>query len=316
MSLGKGVYFDREKLHTNFRYILLDLLIFENSLNRLRTILDKFGDELRKAIDDLDEEYIKRYIEVFNKKSRDNPEVIQEFSATNKILGKFVENAIFTGRADLDFEYFLEFLPENSLDVEVYLHYMFKENKINPQVFKAFFKFFPDRLECSCQKITTRINDVKFVEQIIDSLAYLPSPLALHILVYIHSLANKFLKLEVLKAMSNIDTYDRDFLLSILQKAEAGEKALAAAVLVRYPKERENLARVLLALPNPLGLRSSLIMTNLDIVEKLLFGEVEPYLVQICHYRFFWNRAVRCRAAGVLNKMKILAGQKKVNNNE
>ncbi|MBD3264141.1 MAG: hypothetical protein GF375_03455, partial [Candidatus Omnitrophica bacterium] len=46
MSLGNGISFDKDKLQANFRYLLLDLLIFENSFNRLRIILDKFNEKL------------------------------------------------------------------------------------------------------------------------------------------------------------------------------------------------------------------------------------------------------------------------------
>ncbi len=61
----------------------------------------------------------------------------------------------------------------------------------------------------------------------------------------------------------------------------------------------------LLYIPSPWGKKNKLIMENIMVIEEIELKEAEDYLVTLSKRRFFWNRNLRKKASGVLEKWHV-----------
>lgn len=302
ISLGEGLSFDRKHLNDNYRLILLDLFIFESNPKHLRLIWDKILLTLDDVVKNNDREFVKKFIEVFEKKNKDSPFLNSFFVEATKNISQFVENVIFTKDTPFDFGYFANILKISTKDVNFYLNKIFKEDKINPHILWLFFKFFPEERHLFYEHLNKKVSHIKFMKEIIKGLEKVEPPLALEILKHIFSLSNDFVKIEVLKVMQKLPLQDEAFLFSLLKKGYFLQRKHALLILAKNSQLREKAFSLLLSISNPLGLRSRIIKENLELIEEVTFKEAKKYLLRLSKSRFFWNRVIRKKALNILDK--------------
>ncbi len=302
ISLGEGLYFNREQLIGSYRFALLELFILELSTKRLGLVVGRILPELEQSLEKSDLKYIKSFIKAFDEKKRQTIEFKSLFPEVNKNIAAFVEKAIFSSDDSLDLGALIDIVDTSSLGTKFYLDKIFKEGRVNPCILKLFFKLFSGHLSLFYQNFDQKILDFRFVEKIMESLDLVESTLSLDILKHIFSLSNNFIKLKVLKKMKEFNLVDEEFLFSLLNKGDFSQSKQVLLVLAKTPSLLSKAAKMLLAISNPFGLRSKLIEKNLSLIDQAPFPQARGYLFDLSKYRFFWNRNIRRKAKEILER--------------
>jgi len=302
--LGDGLHFNRDQVVENYRVVLLDLFVLELSPKRLELMLAAILRELDKALraDDL------KYAESFKKALAKKKELLDFksiFAGANEEISAFAEKAIFNEDYTLDLEFLMDMIDSSRMEASFYLDKIFKEGKVNPCILKLFFKLFPSQLPLFCADLGKKTSDLRFVEGLMKSLTSIRPTLSLEILKHVFSSANSFVKMKVLEKMKELGIGDEEFLFLVINKGEFLQRKQALSLLVESHSSRSRVAQMLLAIPNPFGLKSKIIKENLRLVSEVPFPEVKAYLTVLSKYRFFWNRKIRVKAKEILKKNGI-----------
>jgi hypothetical protein len=305
LSLGKGLFFDQDVLKTNYRYIILGLFEEEHEIEVLELILKSISRQVSEVIKIGDFEYLKSLLKVLNKKKIEAPLLNSSFAELENQISEFIESIVWEGKVPPGVESLIDGLERSSKDAYFYFDKMFRENKINPFALKLFFKFFPANLSFFYKKLEEKHSDIEFLERILESLKTLDSPLAWEALKRIYSLANDFVKLEVLKAMQEAKRTDEAFLLSILKKRNISLKREALLVLARYDNSRKRAAEALLLIPNFFGINNKIILENMMIIEEIGLKQASDYLSLLARKKFFWNHNIRKKAEELLDRWNV-----------
>jgi hypothetical protein len=59
---------------------------------------------------------------------------------------------------------------------------------------------------------------------------------------------------------------------------------------------------ILLAIPSPWGSKNKLLLENMAVTEEVGLREARYYLESLAKARFFWNRKLRQKARGILER--------------
>jgi hypothetical protein len=306
-SFDKGAFFDRELLHKNYLFVLLNLLNDEKDKVRLKAVSDRISKELEGITKEKDFQYLKYLLDIVNKRRSEETTLNDVFEGLNRSISNFVERAVWEEGPSADLGYLANALQESSLNSDFYLDKIFREEKINPYGLKLFFRFFPASLPLFYENLGKRYSDMGFLAKIIENVSGLNPLLSGEILKRIFSFANEIIKIEVLKAMRGLAGVDYDFLLSVLQKEKksASLKKEALAILAREENTRKKVAGALLSVPSPWGRKNKIIIENIRLIEDSGLKEAEAHLAALSKRPFFWNRNVRKRAAEVLKKWHV-----------
>jgi hypothetical protein len=301
ISYETKLTFDHTLLQKNYRYILLDLLKKDTSLDHISETMSIIFSEWETIKEHKDLEYIKYIFETLNEKDKEvrtSPEIKQYIS---KMVG-FVEHSILEGDLLLEFDYFIENLKESTLDVNTYLERIFTDGKISPYILKAFFKFFKEYLFYFNLNLDQNSSDSKFLDKMIKNLQEIDTPISLITLKNIYPTANTATKYRVLRAMTKLTESDDKFLYPILKSKEPALKAEALVLLVRDQRSKRFAFEALFKIPSPYGIRNKRLMEHLKIVEDKDLKEAKLYLEEFKNRRGFWNRKLKDESSRILEK--------------
>lgn len=301
ISYETKLTFDHTLLQKNYRYILLNLLKKDLSLeNVTETIVNIFGDwETIKEQKDL--EYLRYVFEVLYEKDK---EILADSKIKlyiSKMVG-FVEHSILEGELLLEFDYFIENLKESTLDVNTYLERIFTDGRISPYILKAFFKFFKEYLFYFNLNLDQNSSDIKFLEKMIKNLQDIDTPISLITLKNIYLSASATTKYRVLRAMHKLTESDEKFLFPILKGKEPALKAEALILLMRDQRTKRLAFETLFQISSIYGFRNKLLREHIKIIEDKDLKEAKLYLEEFSKRRGFWNRNLREESLRVLEK--------------
>ena len=304
ITLGGGLRFNRGQVVENYRFILLNIFVLELSPERLESVTTVLLPEIDKALKANDLKYLESFKKALAKKE-ETVDFKSTFPGVNKEISAFAEKAIFNEDYSLDLGFLTDMVNSNSIEASFYLDKIFKERKISPAILKLFFKLFPDLLFFFCAELDKKTSDFRFVEEIMKNLTMTEPSLSLEVLKHIFSSANDFVKIKVLENMAELHLDGQGFLFSIIDEGGILQRKRVLSLLVRSPALRSKIAPMLLAIPNPFGLKGKIIEQNLNLVDEVPFPEAKPYLTALSKYRFFWNRKIRIKANEILKKNGI-----------
>ena len=305
IKLGDGLYFDRKKINNDYHLILLDIFVMELSSERVEAILNIILDKLKKAIKVNNLGYIENFKKALEKKKLETFEFEFAFERANKELHNFVEKIIFKEDCLDNITFLIDDLKKSNLGINFYFDEIFKEEKINQNILKLFFKFFPEQLSSFCENISKKKFDMKFIENIIKNLDKVEETVNLRILKYIFPMVNDLLKLKVLDRMGKLNIKDEMFLFSVFNKGNFLQRKHALLLLANDSSLRDRIAQMLLGIRNLFGFKTSIIKDNLNLINEVPFPEAKAYLIALSKYRFFWNKDIRLKAKEILIKNEI-----------
>ena len=302
IKLGDGLYFNREKISDDYRFILLDIFVMELSSKRLEAILSIILAELKKAIKANDLGYIGNFKKALEKKKLETFEFEFAFERVNKEICSFAEKIIFEEDYLDNITFLIDDPKKSNLGINFYFDKIFKEEKINQNILKLFFNFFPEQLSSFCENISKKKFDMKFIENIINKLDKVEETVSSRIFKYIFPMINDVLKVKVLDKMGELNIKDEMFLFSIFDKGNFLQRKHAFSLLVNNSSLRGKIAQMLLGIRNPFGFKTRIIKDNLNLINQVSFPEAKAYLIALSKYRFFWNKDIRLKAKEILIK--------------
>ena len=303
ISSQESRVFEPKLVYRNYHFILLNLFSEERDRERLKLILEKLTAELDKVIQQKDLEYLAFLLEAIRAK-RVQPEKgsIEAFDGLEKKIYNFIEQDVCQGQAALNLEPFLDKMQASSLGIDFYLRSIFEEDKLNTALLKLFLRFFPAELPVFQKKLEQKLSDMEFMDRLFTSLIPINDNRVLEVLKYVYSLANNFVKVEVLKTMQKLSLRDSEFLLAILRGEEFSLKKEALIALVKDEQTRQVALEGLFNIPSPWGTKNNIILENIIVVEEAGLKMAGDYLIPISKKPFFWNGNIRREALRVLKK--------------
>ena len=304
ISFDKGAFFDRELLHKNYLFTLLNLLNDEKNNARLKSVSDRISKELEGITKEKDFQYLKFLLDIVNKRKKEEAVLKDVFEGLARGISDFVEKAIWEETPSDDLGYLANAIQRSSLNSDFYLDKIFREGQINPYGLKLLFRFFPGSLPLFYENLEKKYSDMGFLAKIIENVSEAGPLLSGEILKHIFSFANEIIKIEALKAMRGPAELDDEFLFSVLQKEKESIslKKEALAILAREENTRKRAAQALLSILSPWGRKNKVIIENIRLIEDSGLKEAGAHLAALSKRPFFWNRNVRKKAAEVLKK--------------
>lgn len=302
VSSDRGLVFDRNSAHVNYRIILLNLFFQEKNNDRSELIIRHISRELKNALHVKDFGYFKLLVDILKMKKIETPQMSLLFEDLDKQIAGFVENNIWNEQLPEDFQYMADYVESSVLNADFYLNKIFGEEKIKPIILKLFLKFFPDSLPIFLEKLKRRYSDIGFNEKLIQSLKMVNNSSVPDVLKEIYLVSNEYIKGEVLVSMQELGAFNREFLLSILQKDEIFQKREALLILMKDNEAKQEALKALFLIKSPWGIKNRVLMDNIIVVEELGLKDARDYLVSISKKHFFWNWRIKRKAKEVLKK--------------
>ena len=302
VSLEGNFSFDRSQLRSNYRTIILDLLVQSEAPDDLSLILKRLDNEWEDLAKERDFEFLKNLLIVLK---QNKPKIERGISENiQKSISRIVEDSVWDANLSEALSYLVDNLEKISEPVDFYLNKIFEERKLSPYGVKLFLRFFPSQLELFYARLKEKHSDLEFLSQIIDIAGQIDLPVSLAVLKGIFSFGNDLIRLEVLKAMRVNKGFDPEFLFPLLKNENKILKKEAFGALLRDQASAQRAIDILLNIQSLFGLENQLIMENILVVEELNAREARDYLVILSKRRFFWNRQLRDKARQVLESWK------------
>lgn len=304
-AVEEGIIFNRDSTKNNYRYILLNLLIDEKDKKILALISERLLNESAKIIEEKDLEYIKLLFEAIEEKANDDAALVGVFGQLAKAIEGFIENECFEENESQELKGITEKLHKSLLGLDYYLNKIFNEGKINGSVLKLLFRFFPENLGNIYENLEKKDSDIEFLSRFIKSLGLIDPSRAIEILKNIFSFSNNIIKVEALKEMGSLSSFDEEFMFLVLENKEFYLRKEALAILVKNEGSRKKAFEMLFPLRNKWVRNSRLIMESLLLVEELGLRSASEHLIIISKLPFFWNRKIRKKTREVLKEWNV-----------
>lgn len=294
------VSFDRKLLQSNYRFILLDLLDIAESEEKLRFIDEKIIEELKNVFESQDWEYIKYLFEELKSKEGSSGIFKDVLKNIFEQITSFVEMSAWNKELPFEFRYLAQELEKSVLGRDFYLSRIFEDNTVTGNSLELFLKFFPADIDDLCARIEARRSDLDFQAKLVEALKDVDCDKSSRIFKRMFSFSNEVLKEEIMKALRTLPSLDEDFLMSILKNEPVMFRKEALSIAVNNEAFKKKAFEALLLIESPWGRNNAVILENLSIIEELSAKEARDYVETLSRRRFFWNWAVKRRAAGIL----------------
>jgi hypothetical protein len=299
---GAGAVFDRRQVSGNYHYILLNLFSEEKNIRQVEFILDKLVKEWDRIAEEKDMEFLKCLGELIQKRKPGlNSEIFRWLS---KRFYNFIESFIWEESIPAGFAAFFENMEASSFGAEVYFKKIFEEDKVNPRILKAFFRFFPNKLVEFRDRLKARHIDIDFVVKVLESLKEVEPTLGLPVMESIFAFSNDIVKVEVLRIMAATGKYNREFVFEVLKGSGDMMKKEALAVFSQQ-HDHQKAMELLFLIPNPWGKNNGVLKENLAIVEELRYKQASQYLEYLYQNTAFWNFGLKKRIKQVLGRLNV-----------
>lgn len=301
IAFENNLALDRVRMKLDYRFLLLNLLEMKNDFEQVGLILEELSRLWEEIIHGNDFGYLKLLLDILNKK-RGAGNLGTVFSAVDKLISSFIENAMWDGRVSQEIGYFIDNLQISSQEAGFYINKIFNENRINYNILKFFLKFFPDNLPLFCSNLEKKHSDMDFIKDVIDAAGRIDSSPSIEILKCVYRFSNSLIKNEVLKVLGALSLQDNKFLLFILREGDLFARREALGILIRDIKARPAIFEEFFLMPNPWGAKNNILIENIMIAEEMSLIDAKDYLKRLSKRRFFWNSNVRAEADKLLRK--------------
>lgn len=306
-SLLKDIHFEDEVflgqkiLFNNYISTLINLLAMEKDKKKITLILERIIKDRDKIINNVDIEYLKNLSMIIEKKKAEDITLVSVFLEWEIYIGEFMEREVLDGKEVPDV--ILNFLKRSYSTRDFYLDKIFRENRITHSILYLLFKFFSGDLAVFYSKLKQRSDDIDFLKYIVESLRTVRSVFSLITLKQIYNFSKNFVKMEVLRAMSDLfklSIYDEKFLFSVLREGNIFFKRLSLAMLINKDNTKDKAVRMLFSVYGVWFGRNRILEENITLAGEFQLKEAEKYLNSWSKNKFFWNKRVRNSALTVL----------------
>ncbi|RJP27931.1 MAG: hypothetical protein C4533_05475 [Candidatus Omnitrophota bacterium] len=309
ITYEEGIYFDRKLLEVNYRFVLVSIFSTEEEMGKLKIVANRLSQVVEHDKQDMDLDWLVTVLEAINAKKKNFSRGYKEFSDLEKRLANFVETMFWQGSISLQMQKLVDSLEVTSMDSHFYLEKMFVYGQINQNAIKLFLRFFPSDIAIFYKNIQDNAYKTEMMAVLTEALKGLKHHLVLDILKTIYSTPNQFLKIEALRAMADNKIIDQAFLLNVISGQDITLKKGAVYALLNESESLKKAIAILLDIPSPFGIRNHIIIENLQIVDELILREAINSVIGLSNRRFFWNKALREKAAQTLRKLNVRTGR-------
>lgn len=294
--------FDQKELRENYRYILLNILAFEEDRDNLQLAALALEKELSDILNANELGLLKDIGSMLLRRKKTPNAICGELEKT---VSFFIENFILSQPLAQEQEFLLDLVTASSQDINFYLDKIFGADLANKHILSLFFKFFPGHLDIFYQRFQGRVRDIEFTCSLIQALSSLNSVLTLGILDHIYASVNELVKIEILHNLRKLKRVDAQFLLRQLNTPSPTLRKNLLALLVLDVRAQEEALELLLKKPGWLGQNNSVLIENMQIVFELGLIEAAGLIRDLSRRQFFWNSKLRAKARQILKEWNV-----------
>jgi hypothetical protein len=304
ISLAADISFDRDSLNSNYRLILLHLLLCTTKTESLVVILEEVMLELQNMAKVIDFEYLNMLVGILQKRK----ETIKSgtfpiFEEIDKFITLSIENSCWDTSSD-NLREIADYPRTSVLGVKFYLDRFFSEKKINGIALKLFIKLFPGDLNLFYGQISKSHSDIELLETTIAALKTLDNSLSLPVFEQIYLSSNSYIKIEIIRAMRELDNYRKEFLIDILLKGDIPLKQEVLLILLKDEKTKHEILSAFFAVDDPWKVDSKALIGNIRLMEELALKDAKDYLCELNKKLFFWHWNIKWEIKKLLKKWK------------
>lgn len=301
----EGLSFNRALIHASYRFLLLNLLDKENTLESLHLISNCLLDECNMIIEEANYEHAKLILDILDQKIKNHSELEEIFEGLKGRIYSFIENSFFEEKGIASPAPFIDKIDRSYLGHNFYLDKIFNEGKVNSYVLKLYLRLFTDALPEFYENLEKKHSEVEFLGKIIKGLEGLDSLITIVILKKIFFISNNIIKAEVLKSMQTLSNIDEEFLFYILKYADYFLKSESLVILARDERTKKAALESLFSIPGYFGQQNKLLIENIEVAENIDLRDAYEYLLAFSKRPFFWNRNLRKKSSQALEKWNV-----------
>ena len=290
---GHGL--DWVTLSANYRYILLNLLVVQDTVDTT-PIWEKLLVACEEAIKEKDWAYAAVVKEALRVVQAGGWEPGFSHSLTRRINELAEESALGGDPSDC-LALLVSDINMASRPWPEYADAVFVRNLATPAFLRLFFKFIPQKKDDFLERLKPRKDDIRFLVTMMQGLKSLPGEVSAPLYCQVYGFCGNFIKVEILRLLKGCgEPADKLF----EEAAASGDAFLKREVLqlADSPSVRENLAKIMFAASD-----RQVLLENITISRENRFLEARPYLEALSHRKFFWNSIVRQAAQQALEKI-------------
>jgi hypothetical protein len=294
---------EEDTIQEYYHYDLLNLLANQKDKGKLNFTIEIIFKECDRIAKQAPPRFLKAFSEALDRRIETEAGFAVYLKEIRKRLYNFIENLAFEFPDIPDFDYLQERFTESSLGWNIYFQKIFREKKINTQVWKLLLKFFPDKLRPFFKELKKKDSDIEFMARTVKGLGEIDSVLSLRCLKVVFSFTSNLIRIEILKVMRHLTHQDERFLLSLLNKEEILLRKESFINLAKNEEGKKKAIQRLLFVDNSFGISTRFILENIFILENSGIGGLRESLQLLSKKAFFWNRGIRQRAKEALEKI-------------
>lgn len=303
ISAAKGFSFDHDLIKVNYRLIILWLFLCEADKETLSLITKEITQELEKMSKGVDFEYLTLLVDFLKKreetaagKGSPAPEDLV------KLVTTIIENSCWDVSSLEDFQRFIDYPQSSVLGAAFYLENIFAKRRISSAALKLFLKFFPQDIRIFYEHLGRCQADIELIEKIIAIFKTLDKKVALPMLEQLYLFSNTYIKIEIIRAMRELGSYRKEFLIDILLKGEIPLKQEVLSTLIKDEKTKEEILEAFFTIDNPWRINGKALLANIRVIEELDMRDAKDYLLTLNKKLFFWHWNLKREIKNILNK--------------
>ena len=301
ISFEKKLVLDHQLLQRNYRFLLLVVLSQEPAGGAAAAALRRVAEEWERVVQEEDFEFLLSLFDVLESRAG---ELGGEpgFEEARRRLAEHVEGCLLRGESRAELDRFVAKLGRSLHEWAAYFDTLFEDRVVSPSLLRAYFRFFPDRLDELLAKLRKKTPDGELLGKMADSLKSVDEPVSIKVLKKIFEAKDPGVKVRVLQAMQSLTAFDEAFLFRGLDKKNELVQAEALLALLRNERTQHVAFSKLFKIQSPYGLRNKALLRHLGLVERYDMRAAAPFLQPLAERKDFWNRKVRQEAARILEK--------------
>ncbi|MFA5092549.1 MAG: hypothetical protein WC543_01195 [Candidatus Omnitrophota bacterium] len=303
-SLVKGISssgelcFDQKILRENYRYIILNILAIGD--DHAQVSGEILVNQLPVIWEDKDFDFLRSLMDLLKEKRRYGKDF---YSKLEEKLACFIENIVLNDELAAQQEFLLDLVVISNKEFKFYLDKIFTAQKVTPQLLILFFKLFGQQLEVFYHRLEQRLQDLEFLDTLIEALGQVDSQISLAVLEHIYPFVNELIKVEILKVMVKLKKIDSNFLLQQLDTNSFVLRKTLFSILILDNQAKELAMEKLFGTHSFWGKNNYRLIENMQIISDLKFSQAIVWLQKLSQKKFFWNRKLSNKAKQVLGEL-------------
>lgn len=293
---------DYADVRRQFHATLLNLCAQESNPEKLGVMFEKVAAEWDEIQAGKDSGFYAQVLDCMHQAYLAGVAYDGSFKNLYERITQNIEQEIFNNSSAVDFEKIVSMCVTTPTSFAVYADKIFKEGVYDSRLIRLACIFFPAQQGELRQMFKKACEDTACAKKIIMAMPSVGTPEALEILKQIYECGSEFIRLEVLRAMTDIQVFDAPFLLKILSEGNVFAKQIAFSILDADPEHRVRAVELLFSGSNYFGINNARFEASIDTAFQVHSEPARQYIEELARGTSPFKIRLRAKARKVLEQ--------------